>query len=418
MKNKNEKINNENIDVQNAELENDFQLSAKSTSPIKKRIVFPFVEAGLGHIMPMTAVRDAFTEKYGDKCEIINTYFFQETDNEGLKGIEKKLIDEVHKHNKSKFHGFYQFFLMGIAGTQNSIRFLYKVWWKEGFKPALERVKEFDADLIFHTHFATLYYACEAKKLGLTNAKMAMYCPDPVVGKQWDRRAEFVALSSPVGKKRGEKNFGFKKRKTKFEVVPFLIRKQVADYKESREFYREQLEIPTDKFTILLADGAYGVGKLRDAVLELLKSPIPLTIIPVCGRNEKLYEEFEAIIPPAHITFKPFGFTDKMLLLSASCDLFIGKAGASNLAEPCYFGAPAIVTFTATPIEKWICKHYTHSVGSAVKITNVKKAVAKALEWAENRELMQPYIENSKKERRHDGPDKLADLLWERLNEV
>jgi len=302
---------------------------------------------------------------------------------------------------------------MALAGSRASIKFLYEVWWKRGFKPSLAYFQELNADLIFNTHFATLYYACAARKRNLIRSKIAVYCPDPVIGQQWDRRADMFALSSAAGKRRAEKSRSF--RKTKVEQVPFLIRKAVAGYTAGRAAYRREIGIPEDKFTILLADGAYGAGKLGDTVHELFKSALPLNIIAVCGKNEKLYEEFLKLAPPGNITFKPYGFTDKMLLLSASCDLFIGKAGASNLAEPAYFGAPAIVTFTATFVEKWIAKHYTDFVKCAVKVTDVKQAVRLAETWAQNPGLMRPYIEACRPERRCDGPDQFADKLWELL---
>ncbi|MCL2847337.1 MAG: hypothetical protein FWE13_01115 [Firmicutes bacterium] len=381
-----------------------------------KKIVFPFVEAGLGHIMPMRAVADAFEAKYGNKCEVLRTNFFQHEDNAKLKYVEDVLIKEVYKHNKSKIHYFYQSILMGLLG-QKAIKGLYSLWWKRGYKPSMERIQSLDADLIFHTHFATLFYANESKAQGKLKAKNIMYCPDPKIGNQWDKRAEFVAISSKLGENRAKKQRGFRKYGTRFATVPFLIRAQVAEYTKTRKEYKEQLGIDPNKFTILLADGAYGVGKLKQTVYELLKSKIPLTIIPVCGKNEALYKEFLTLTPPPHITLKPYGFTDQMLLLASSCDLFIGKAGASNLAEPTYFGAPSIVTFTATAIEKWICAHYTDVLKCAVKITNIKKAVDLAISFAENPDLMLPYIEATKPARCYDGPEQLADILWEELNQ-
>ena len=32
---------------------------------VKPKVIFTFVEAGLGHIVPATAVSEAFTKKYG-----------------------------------------------------------------------------------------------------------------------------------------------------------------------------------------------------------------------------------------------------------------------------------------------------------------------------------------------------------------
>ena len=42
----------------------------------KYKVLFPFVEAGFGHIMPLKSVSDAFEQKYGDKVEILKPYFF------------------------------------------------------------------------------------------------------------------------------------------------------------------------------------------------------------------------------------------------------------------------------------------------------------------------------------------------------
>ena len=391
-------------------------MTTNSETPKLKKIVFPFVEAGLGHIMPMRAVADAFEAKYGDKCIVERTFFFQEENNPDLKYIEEMLIKEVYKHNRNKIHGLYQSFLMNFLGSQKSIRWLYSWWWKRGYLPSMTRMQEFDADLIFHTHFATLFYGCESKYQGKTKAKNVLYCPDPIIGNQWDKRVDFATLSSNLGEKKARKKRGFKKFSTRFATVPFLIRSQIAEYTNSRIEYKKQLGIEPSKFTILLADGAYGVGKLKQTVYELLKSPMPLTIIPVCGKNEALYREFISITPPSHIELKPYGFTDQMLLLASSCDLFIGKAGASNLAEPTYFGVPSIVTFTATAIEKWICAHYTKVLGCTKKITNIKKAVKLAISFAENPSLMKPLIDATIPARRHDGPEQLADILWEELN--
>ena len=36
----------------------------------KPKVVFPFVEAGFGHIMTEKSVADAFEKKYGDLCEV------------------------------------------------------------------------------------------------------------------------------------------------------------------------------------------------------------------------------------------------------------------------------------------------------------------------------------------------------------
>jgi UDP-N-acetylglucosamine:LPS N-acetylglucosamine transferase len=285
--------------------------------------------------------------------------------------------------------------------------------YKKGFLPSMNYLQKLNADLIFNTHFSTLYYACEGRKRGLINSDIVAYCPDPIIGKQWDSRVDLIGISSLAGKNKAEKS---RFEKGKVINIPFLIRKEVEQYDKGKCFYRKELNIPEDNFTVMLADGAYGAGKIRKTVLELLKLKERFTILAVCGKNENLYKEFSNLKVPDNITFKPFGFTDKMLLLSACCDVFIGKAGASNLAEACYFGAPQIITFCATPIEKWIAKHYTHFVKSAVKISDIRKVIKKVREWMEYPEKMEPYICACNSQHRTDGADRMAEILWERLN--
>ena len=378
----------------------------------KKRIVFAFVEAGLGHIMPMRAIAAAFEKKYGEQVEVIKTDFFKDTGDPQMKSVEDELIAEVKLHNKHKSRGKTQFRLLRLFGPKLSMKYLMEGRYGRCFKQSLEYIKKLDADLIVNTHFASLYYSCAARAKGMSRAKVAAYCPDPVIGLQWDARADLIGMSSDIGKRKAKKSRYF--RKTRVEDVPFLIRGEVQNYAFDRARYRRELGLPEDNFTVFLCDGAYGAGKIRQTVIELLKSPQKMTIAAVCGRNEELYKEFCALPVPEHITFAPYGFTDKTLALSASCDLFIGKAGASNLAEPAYFGAPAIVTFLATPIEKWISAHHEHS-GRAVRVTNIPKAVALARSWLENPALMEPYAAQCRKLARCDGPEIYADLLWDML---
>lgn len=380
----------------------------------KKKVVFAFVEAGLGHIMPMTAVCDAFERKYGGTVQVVRTKFFQDTNDEGMKFVEQEFVREVKKHNKNRFRGFMQFLLLKVFGQRLSLKFLFKLKYRRANEPALKYLSELNADLIFNTHFGALFYSCEAREKGLIKSRVLTYCPDPVIAGQWDRRSDLIALSSAAGADKARKGRLF--RHTEIVQVPFLIRSEVKSYDKGRQYYRRALGLPQDKFTVLLADGAYGAGKLKDTVYELLKSTRPMNVIAVCGKNEELFKELSTINVPEHITFMPLGFTDKMLMLSACCDLFIGKAGASNLAEPAYFGVPAIVTFCATPIEDWICEHYTDYVGCAVKITDVHKAVKLCEGFIDNPKSMEKYIEAAGTQRRCDGPEILADIIYEQLH--
>lgn len=379
----------------------------------KPRVVFPFVEAGYGHIMPMTTVCKAFEQKYGDRCEVVKTYFFQDTHNPVMKAMEDDFINEVRKHNHHKINGIMQFALMALVGQKASMSYLFNTRYKKGKQACIDYMMSLKPDLIMNTHFSTLYFANRCREeLGL-NTDIVAYCPDPIVGRQWDRRTDLIVLSSENGRQQAIKKLKLKPEQ--LATVPFMLRKEVENYDKDKAYYRELHGLDPDKFTVLLVDGAYGEGKLEKTAEALARSDMSLNVIAVCGKNEPLFARMSALKTNAGITFKPYGFTDKMLELNAAADVFVGKSGASNLAESSYLEVPQIITLYATPIEKWIGEYYIDEVGTAVKVDKIDDIVSKIREYAVDPEKMKPYKDACLKVKTTEGGEMLADILFERL---
>ena len=55
----------------------------------KPRVVFPFVEAGFGHIMAERSIADAFEKKYGEYFEVVRSDFFKESGSKPMQKYEK-----------------------------------------------------------------------------------------------------------------------------------------------------------------------------------------------------------------------------------------------------------------------------------------------------------------------------------------
>ena len=86
----------------------------------KPRVIFPFVEAGFGHIMTERSICDAFEKKYGAYFEVVRSNFFSETDSEIMKKFETRLGNEVRMYNKCQFYGYLRIFGMNLFGTRIS----------------------------------------------------------------------------------------------------------------------------------------------------------------------------------------------------------------------------------------------------------------------------------------------------------
>lgn len=105
---------------------------------------------------------------------------------------------------------------------------------------------------------------------------------------------------------------------------------------------RKQLGLRADLVTALVLFGGHGAsaGMLR-VVRTLQRSPTPLQMIVLCGRNERAVKRLRKM-PAAKPIFVE-GFTDRVNHYMSLSDLFIGKPGPGSLSEALHFQLPVIV---------------------------------------------------------------------------
>ena len=374
----------------------------------KPRVVFPYTEAGLGHIMPMNSIADEFEKLYGDKVECVRSQFFTETGNPYLIKYEKHLSESVANYNRFPCMGFFATFNMDFWGTTISSWGAVVYIEQNAAEAGIAHMEELKPDLVVSTHWATNYYAMHMKNRPLT----AMYCPDAKINTLFRYKCDLTLASMPTGYRRARRMHFRRYNNDNIKLVPFLIRKEAFGVSRDKKVNRRLIGVDEDKFTVVLADGGYGIGKLQPMTEELLKRDLPINLVPVCGRNEELYKHFKTLTAGPNTTFRPFGLADNMLEIIAAADITCGKSGASMMAEPCFFGVPQIITHYATDIERWIGKYYIKTVGSAIKIFNTKRAVDKIEEFISHPEKLEPYRRNAEAQRSNYGAEKCARYIF------
>jgi UDP-N-acetylglucosamine:LPS N-acetylglucosamine transferase len=204
--------------------------------------------------------------------------------------------------------------------------------------------------------------------------------------------------------------------KDNLKLVPFCIRPQAFEIPLDKKRNRRELGLDEDKFTVVVADGGYGIGKIKAICEEVLKRDLPITLIPVCGTNEKLYKYLLSLPETKNVSFKPQGFSDKMLQYIASADLFCGKSG-NIIAEPTFFGVPSIITKHATEIERIIAKNYVKQVKCAINLFNPKKIVDKIEGYLTDRTELDKFSANALAIHDNYGAEKTVDLVFDMLCE-
>ena len=381
----------------------------KSKEKQKVRVLFPAVEAGLGHMVPMNSVAEIFEKKYGDVTDVIRIDFFRDDATEPMRKLERLFVKTVGKQNKIRGYGSLSFVLMDLFSS-DSLKAVMQWFVKDSYADGLHKMTRLDADIVFSTHWATSYYAARIDKKPIN----VQYCPDARMDVLWDTGADCTLIPAQVAIDKA-------RRKKRFDgmhlvISQFIIRNEAFKIERNRAVLRKQLGLK-DCPTITLADGGYGAGKLGKTVRQLLKSDRELNVVAICGKNVKLHEQLKTANVPENINFVNLAFTNDMLKYIAVADVFVGKSGASSMAEPRYFGVPIIVTMFATPIERDNAKYYIEEVGCAVKEFNVKKAVAKAFELLDDKEQYERLRNAALKESESNGAEKIADYLFSLLNE-
>lgn len=377
----------------------------------KPRVIFPYTEAGFGHIMPMNSIADKFEEMYGDKVECVRSQFFTESGDRKLAKLEERYKKDTVASNKSSLYGHIQTFSMDFFKTRLAMWGAMFFTVMGSTSRGIKHMDELKPDLVVSTHFSTNYYAVKCKSKPLT----AVYFPDIVVNPMYMYPCDLLLVPSETGFARALKRHKRRFNKNNIAHVPFLIRKEAFTLDKSKKELREKLGIAENSFTVMLAEGGYGLGKMGKICKIILKRDLRVTVIAVCGKNEKLYEEFRSMKSKGKTDFRPVGFCDNMFELLAASDLFLGKSGASMAAEPCFFGIPHIITKYSSGIENHNGAYYINDVGSAMKIFSPKKAVDKIEEFMANPEKLKPYIEAA--QRHHDafGAEESAKQIYKLL---
>lgn len=375
----------------------------------KVKVVFPFVEAGFGHIMASRSICDAFEKKYGEYFEVVKSNFFSETGEEPLAKFEKMLCDQVRDFNKHIVYGYFVTLMMQIFGAKICSWFVMKKLIKNAYEKAMKHMQQLDADVVVSTHWATNYYAEQLKDKPYT----ITYVPDAHVNEMFAYPCDVTLIGIEEGYQRALRN---KKRynKDNLKLTPLAIREEAFQIERDKTKLRQKLN-HADKFTVYVTEGGYGVGMMEKLCQKLLEKDLPISLIAVCGKNPALYERLKTLKPKNNTSFYPYGFCENALEMIASSNLYLGKSG-SGILEPAFFEVPIIITHSANVIEKRIAEHYVMHTKNAKRIFEVDACVefiANAVNGGEEYQKLTDFTVDLSCY----GGEGIADIIFEKLNE-
>lgn len=102
-----------------------------------------------------------------------------------------------------------------------------------------------------------------------------------------------------------------------------------------------RLGLTDGALTILITGGGDGLGKMLQVINQLDASGLPIQLVIVCGRNQKLYAELKT--RNFHLPVSVIPFTEEMPSLLCAADVLVTKAGPSALFEAFQAGLPIVI---------------------------------------------------------------------------
>ena len=154
----------------------------------------------------------------------------------------------------------------------------------------------------------------------------------------FDHQADLILLPTEIARERGLE-LGIAAEK--MQVCGLPVAEKFRLQAESKADLRRKLDWPDAKLSLLLVGGGEGMGPLEATAAALDSSGLPVSLVIVAGRNQRLKDRLEN--REWHIPHKILGFAKNMPDLMRAADVLITKAGPGTISEAFIAGLPIIL---------------------------------------------------------------------------
>lgn len=376
----------------------------------KPKVLFTYVEAGFGHIIPMRGMANAFRQKYGDKCEIIETDLFKQSKNPAV----NKMGDELTGYSKTITNSWLlkQFESLSYHVCSPLTLKVLDAHFCKGRKAFEGEFAEINPDLTVASYYMPNHLAYQCNKKGLTDTLIATYTPDPYIYPAWDRNCDLYMVNNDEAYRQAVKK-GFKKERVL--KIPCVYRKCITEMNLTKTQAREELGLE-DRFTVLTSSGAYGTKQNRKLLEKLLTAGLKINVVALCGVSEELLKTAKDLkkIKCAETNFYVVGFTDKVAEYMRAADVMIGKSGSNTVMEAAYIGCPMIINAEINSLEAHTAK-FCEDAGIAIRLKNPDKILDLIKRGMDEPSVITSINAGAKGFSAPNGDEVAADVLFELL---
>jgi 1,2-diacylglycerol 3-beta-galactosyltransferase len=225
----------------------------------------------------------------------------------------------------------------------------------------------------------------------------------------FDRRADLVVVPTEKAKTMATR-YGIPAGNLR--VVGLPVADRFRSPLPDRDGWRRQMGWRTDLPVILVVGGGDGLGGVKRIAKALNSADFEATLVVICGRNEELKRDLEAVDwrLPAHI----YGFTREMPDFMRAADIMVTKAGPGSISEAFICGLPLLL-YSRLPGQEDGNEDYVVENGAGVWAPRVRDALAVLRQWVNDPVAREQAAQASAKLARPDASRQIARLIAEQV---
>jgi 1,2-diacylglycerol 3-beta-galactosyltransferase len=363
-----------------------------------KRILFLFSDTGGGHRSAAEAIIEALQIQYGDQVAPEMVDILKDYAPLPLNYLPN-IYPQMVRIPRAWGMGFY------LSNGSRRSKLITDSSWPYIRKAIRKLVAQHSTDLIVSVHplgvFSTL------KALGKDRPPFITVVTDLVTTHAlWYRRRTDLCLVPTEAARQRALHFGL--NPDIVQVVGLPVANKFNHPPGNKQALRERLGWPTNLPVILLMGGGEGMGPIEKTAQSIINANLPLTLVIITGRNEKLFKRLESKTWPVP-TFI-YGFVRNMPDFMGAADILVTKAGPGTISESLIIGLPMIL-YTRLPGQEDGNVDYIVSEGAGVWAPEPEKIIMTLRAWIEDPKWREQAIAACQRIARPQAASQIATIL-------
>lgn len=238
---------------------------------------------------------------------------------------------------------------------------------KLNLKPFLDLLTSQRWDLVINTHFLPAEIVASLRKKGKLDVPQVTVTTDFETHRLWiNQPCEHYFTATDEGA-HNLAEWGVPLKDVSVTGIPIH---PVFSRPKSRAACLRAQGLKGGRPVVLQLSGGFGVGPIERIYRSLLSIPIPIEIVVVSGRNEKVRALLQKIKAPARHRAKVLGFTTSIDELMGAADIVLTKPGGLTTSETLARGA-AMAVINPIPGQESRNSDFLLENGAAVKVSSV-----------------------------------------------